>query len=158
MEVVNVKNVIIKYIPEHIVVETYVLSQTATEGASQTNNAKSKSNRDSSRTNELQDDIYYISMDESLNQDSDDDDNIEADSQLNQFTEEEYLEVDDDVQELFIEGVEDVENVELVELELESQETNEFGKKGSMQILRDWFFDHLNVKLHVQVFAFEKVN
>lgn len=146
MEVVNVKNVIIKYIPEHIVVETYVLSNNSrtTEATLQTN-TKNKSHHDSHRTNEPLDDIYYISMDESLNPDSDGEHNFEADTK--EFTEEEYLEVDDDVQEMFIESGEDIENAEVVEVE--SQGANQILNKGSIQLLRDWFFDHLDVKLHV---------
>lgn len=142
MEVVNVKNVIIKYIPEHIVVETYVLSnntQTA-ESARQTN-TKNKSNHQSHRTDEPLEDLFYISMDESLDPDSDCENNCEVD--VKEFTEEEYLEVDDDVQEMFIESGEDVDNAELVEME--SHGTNDVQKDGSIQLLRDWFYDHLDV-------------
>lgn len=151
MEVVNVKNVIIKYIPEHIVVETYVLSNNskATETTLQTN-TKHKSNSNPNRTNEALDELYYISMDESLNPDSDGENNFEADSSIKEFTEEEYLEVDDDVQEMFIESADDIENAEFVEMESHGpNEQQKKKEKGSMQWLRDWFFDHLDVRLRV---------
>lgn len=141
MEVVNVKNVIIKYIPEHIVVETYVISNssaTTSDALVQQTNTKNKSNHDHSA--EPLDEIHYISMDESLNPDSDDENHYEADSSLKEYTEEEYLDVDDDGQELFVESGEDIENIEFVE-------TNEPQPTESNQVLKDWFFDHLNVKL-----------
>lgn len=157
MEVVNVKNVIIKYIPEHIVVETYVLSNSSqtTEAALQAN-TKTKSKNDPHRTNEPLNELFYISMDESLNPDSDDENRFEADTLAKEFTEEEYLEVDDDAQEILIESGEDIENAEFVEME--PQGINEFEKKGSIQLLRDWFFDHLNVRLHAYecfIFSFK---
>lgn len=151
MEVVNVKNVIIKYIPEHIVVETYVLSNNskATETTLQTN-TKNKSNSNPNRTNEALDELYYISMDESLNPDSDCEHDFEADSSIKEFTEEEYLEVDDDVQEMFIESGDDIENAEFVEMESHGPNEQQQQKKdkSSIQLLRDWFFDHLDVRWH----------
>ncbi|XP_037029946.1 zinc finger protein 2-like [Bradysia coprophila] len=144
MEVVNVKNVIIKYIPEHIVVETYRLSNRSqtTDAALQRTSTKNKSNQDhhNCNSNEALDEIYYISMDESLDPDSDAEIDYEADSSTKDFTEEEYLE--DDVQELFIESGQDIDDAEFVELE--SQETFDYKKNGSTQVLKDWFFDHLH--------------
>lgn len=144
MEVVNVKNVVIKYIPEHIVVETYVLSNNSpsTEAARQKN---TKSKRSHHPQNEPLDELYYISMDESLDPDSDGEMNFEADTSMKEFTEEEYLEVDDENGEMFIESAEDMDNFDLVEMD--SQGTNSFNKTGSIQLLRDWFFDHLNVSI-----------
>lgn len=146
MEVVNVKNVIIKYIPEHIVVETYVLSNNSqpTEAALQSN-AKNKLSHDPDAPNEQLDDLFYISMDESLNPDSDDENKFEVDNSIKDFIEEEYLEVDDENGEMFFDNTEDIENLELVDIE--SQETNQFHKSGSIQLLRDWFFSHLNVNI-----------
>lgn len=147
MEVVNVKNVIIKYIPEHIVVETYVLSNNSqsTEATLQSN-AKNKLRHDPGTSNEL-DDLFYISMDESLNPDSDDENKFEVDNSMKEFTEEEYLEVDDEIGEMFIENDEDIENLELVDIE--SQTPNQFHQTGSIQLLRDWFFSHLNVNIFI---------
>lgn len=149
MEVVNVKNVIIKYIPEHIVVETYVLSNNShsTDAGLQRTNTKNKSNDGNynCNSNEPLDEIYYISMDESLNPDSDAENNYEA-SSTKDFTEEEYLEVEDDVQELFVESDQDIDDAEFVELG--SQEAIGRRKNGSTQVLKDWFFDHLHVILH----------
>lgn len=145
MEVVNVKNVIIKYIPEHIVVETYVIgnnSAATTADVSQQTNVKNKSNLD---TAESVEEIYYISMDESLGPDSDAEpveQQYEGDSSMKEFTEEEYL---DDIHDEFDDS-DDIKNAESVVME--AQETNHaVQRRGeSLQVLKDWFFDHLNVK------------
>ncbi|KAJ6634178.1 Zinc finger protein [Pseudolycoriella hygida] len=142
MEVVNVKNVIIKYIPEHIVVETHILpNHSQTAEASQHSKATIKVNHESDRDEEPLDDLYYISMDESLDPDSDDND---FDGSVKEFLEEEYLDIEDDVHEMFIESDDETGNFEIVEIEPQAANEVRQSKKDSVQLLKDWFFDHLS--------------